>query len=87
MLTWSSIVKQFSEQVRSRLILQKINGNSSVLQKLLRYFKDLIILASFVPSLSVLPALFVLNLNKGILLPAARTSIIAPAVFKASWFL
>ena len=68
-------IKQFMDQVRMRLISQLINGISRVLQKLLKYFND--ILTSFVSSFSILLAIFVLNLNKALFLLSVRKSVIA----------
>ena len=61
---------------------QLINGISRVLQKLLRYFNDTIILTIFVPSLPVLPAIFVLIFKKALLLLAEGKSIIAHCYLK-----
>ena len=63
------------DQVRKRLISQLIIGISRVLQKLLKYFSG--ILTSFVSSFSILPAIFVLNLNKALFLLSVRKSVIA----------
>ena len=58
MLIGASIIKQFTEQVRIRLILQLINGISKVLQKLLlKYFNGTIILTSFEQLFPILPAI------------------------------
>ena len=55
-----------------------------VLQKLFRYFSSTIILTSSVPSLPVLPAIFVLNLKEALLLLLlAGKSIMTPSLFKA----
>ena len=75
MLRDLSTIKQFMDQVRMRLISQLINGISRVLQKLLKYFND--ILTSFVSSFSILLAIFVLNLNKALFLLSVRKSVIA----------
>ena len=50
-----------------RLISQLIKGISRVFQKLLKYFNCTIILTFFVPSSSVTPVIFCLNLNKALL--------------------
>ena len=63
-----SIVKHLLDQVRIKLISQSIYVISRVLQKLLKYFNGTLILTLFVPSFSVLPAIFVLNLNEAQLL-------------------
>ena len=59
LLIGASIIKQFADKVRIRLISQLINGISRVLQKLLKCFNGTIILTSFVPLLPILPAIFV----------------------------
>ena len=78
MLTGASIIKQFVDQVRIRLISQLLNDISKVLQKLMKYFNGTIILIFFVPSFSVLPIIFVLNLNEALLLSSGGKSAIAP---------
>ena len=66
--SWSVAVpatkKQFFEQVNPKLISQSINGISSALQKLLRYFNGTYISASFVPSFPVCSVIFCLNLDE-----------------------
>ena len=52
--------------MRVRLISKLINGISRVLQKVLKYFNGTLILTFFVPSFSVLPAIFTLNLNEAL---------------------
>ena len=49
---------QFAGQVRMRLISQLINGTSSVLQELLKYFNGIITGTAFVPSSPVEPVIF-----------------------------
>ena len=66
------------DQFRRRLISQLINGISRVLQKLLKYFNGALILTFFVPSFSLLSAIFVLNLNEALLSSLAGKSAIAP---------
>ena len=56
--------KQFSDQVKMRLILQIINGISRVLQKYFKCFNDFAILRSFVlPAAGVFPVTLICNLN------------------------
>ena len=63
--TWllikASIIKQFADQIRIRLISQLVNGISSVLQKLLKQFNGILLSIFCVPSFSVLPSVFVLH--------------------------
>ena len=59
LLIGASIIKQFADKVRIRLISQLNNGISRVLQKLLKHCNGTIILTSFVPLLPILPAIFV----------------------------
>ena len=59
LLIGASIIKQFADKVRIRLISQLINGISRVLQKILKYCNGTIILTSFVPLLPILSAIFV----------------------------
>ena len=73
-----SIIKHLLGQVRIRLISQLINDISRVLQKLLKYFYGILILTLIVLSFSVLPAIFVLNLNKVLLLLSVTKSSMAP---------
>ena len=61
-------MKHLAVQARIRLISQLINGISRVLQKLLKYFNSILFLTSLLPIFPVLPAIFVLNLNKALLL-------------------
>ena len=82
----ASIIKQFWDQIKIRLISKLINDISGVLQKLLRYFNDAINLSPFMLSLSVLPAIF-LNLNKALLLLSAGKLKIATLVFEAGSYL
>ena len=56
----ASITKQFADQIRS-LILKSINGISRVLQKLLKFFNDTIILTHFVIRFSIVLAIFVIG--------------------------
>ena len=50
--------------LKKRLTSQLINGISRVLQKLLKYFNDTIILTSFVlPLAGVFPVIFTLDFN------------------------
>ena len=81
LLIGRSIVKKIADQIRIRLISQLINGISRVFQKLIKYFDGTIIQTFFSPFL-VLPAIFVLNLNKALLLLSAGKSVIAPLAFK-----
>ena len=78
MSTGASIIKQFSDQFRIILILQLINGISSVLRKFLKYFNGAIVLKNFCAIISCSLAIFVLNLNKALLLLSAEKSGIAP---------
>ena len=56
--------KQFSDQVKMRLILQIINGISRVLQKYFKCFNNFAILRSFVlPAAGVFPVKLICNLN------------------------
>ena len=59
-----------------------IRGISSVLQKLLKYFKETTISTFFVPWLPVWRIIFSLNLNKKLLLLSEGKSIIATTLFK-----
>ena len=69
------------DQVKMRLISQLIKGISRVLQKLLKYFDDTAILASFVLlAAGVFPVIFSLDLNDA-LLPGKLT--ILPLLSKA----
>ena len=55
---------QFSDQVKSRLISQLINGISRVLQKLLNSFNGTTFSTFFVlPSAGVFPVILILDLN------------------------
>ena len=76
-----AIIKQFSDQVRVRIISQLINSSPRGLQKLLRYFNGTIIPISFVSSFHVWPVIFCLNLNEALLL-SSKKSIITPELFK-----
>ena len=69
-----------TDQDRTRLISQLINGISRVFQKVLKYFNITIISTFFVPSSPVEPVIFCLNLNEA-LLPGKLTA--APVSFKA----
>ena len=77
----ASNITEFAYQVRIRLIFQLINDIkfSRVLQKLLKYFNGTIFLRSFVPSGSVSPVTFCLNLIEALL---PRKSSIVPATVK-----
>ena len=68
----------FLKHVNWRVILELIEGISSVLQKLLRYFNGTIISSFFVPTLPVCPPIYDLNLNELLLLLVAGKSIILP---------
>ena len=58
------VITQFLDHVKIRLTSQLINGISSVLQKLLKYFSGTIISTSFVlPSSGVFPVICTLDLN------------------------
>ena len=58
------VITQSLDHVKIRLTSQLINGISSVLQKLLKYFSGTIISTSFVfPLLGVFPVIFTLDLN------------------------
>ena len=78
--TWFATVtaskKQFADQVRISLISQFINGISSVLQKLLRYFNGTIISVSFLLFFPVPPATFSLNLNEILLFIAGESTML-----------
>ena len=54
-----------------------------VLQNLIKCFNGTIVLTSFMLSFSVLPTIFVLNLNEVLLLLLARKSITTLLAFKA----
>ena len=55
---------QSSNQVKMKLILQLINGTSTVLQKLLKYLNGTAISTSFVlAAAGVFPFILILNLN------------------------
>ena len=56
---------------------------TKVLQNLIKYFNGTIVLTSFMLSFSVLPTIFVLNLNEVLLLLLARKSITTLLAFKA----
>ena len=59
-----SIITQFTNHVRTRVISKLIKGISNVLQKLLKYFNSTAISTSFVlPAVGFLPVIFPLNLN------------------------
>ena len=75
-------MKHLLDQVRIRLVSQLINRISRALQKLLKYFNGSLILIFFVPLFYILPAIFVLNLNKALLLLSSGKSEIAPLSFK-----
>ena len=62
-----SIIKEFADQVRKKLILQLINGISKILQIFLKYFNG-----------TILPAIFDLKLNKALLLLLAEKPAILP---------
>ena len=66
-------LKKYTGQVRIVLVLQLISGISRVLQKLLRYFNDTVILTCFSPSLPVSPVLICLDLNNTILFSAGKS--------------
>ena len=55
----------------------------AVLQKLLKYLEDTQILTFLVPLFPILPAIFVLNLNEGLLLLSAGKPGILPFEFKS----
>ena len=58
------VITQFLDHVKIRLTSQLINGISSVLQKLLKYFSGTVISTSFVlPSSGVSPVIYTLDLN------------------------
>ena len=58
------VITQSLDHVKIRLTSQLINGISRVLQKLLKYFNDTIILVFFIFPLSgVFPMIFILYLN------------------------
>ena len=72
------IIKYLLDQVTIRLISQLINMAFQEFSKnYLNCFNVALILTSFVP-LFVLPAIFLLNLNKALLLLLAEKSAIAP---------
>ena len=73
-----------TDQDRTRLISQLINGISRVFQKVLKYFNITIISTFFVPSSPIEPVIFCLNLNEA-LLPGKLAR--APRTFKAGLFL
>ena len=77
------IKAQFSDQVRKRLISQLINGISTVLQNLLRYFSGTHISEFFVPSFLVRPIIFFLYLNETLVSGKSGKSIILLSLFKA----
>ena len=57
-------ITQFADQVRIISTSQLIKSILRVLQKLIKYYQDIAISATFVlPSARVLPVIFVLNLN------------------------
>ena len=58
------VITQVDDHVKMRLTSQLIEGISSVLQKLLKYFNGTIISTSFsLPLLGVFPVTFILELN------------------------
>ena len=63
----SVIANVVNSQTKMRLISQSIDGISTVLQKLLKWFNDTIILASFILSALVLSVIFCLNLSEVLL--------------------
>ena len=69
-MAWAAIlvatITQFSDQSRSRVILQLIKGISRVLQKLQWYFNGTIISTFSIPVYPVLPVNFNLRLNKSV---------------------
>ena len=76
------IIKNFSGEVRTRLISQLVNGNSRVAQNLLRYFNGAILWTFFVQSFSILPVIFLVNLNEALLLPSTGKLITTQSFFK-----
>ena len=79
-----SIIKNLLDQVKIRLTSQSINGIFRVLQKLLKYFNGTLILTFFVPSFSVLSAIFALNLNEALLMLSVGKLVIEPLSKNAS---
>ena len=75
-----AIIKQFADQVRTRLISQSINCISRVLHKLLRYFNGTIVSTSFVQSFLVRPVIFCLNLKEAPLLSSGKSMILSALV-------
>ena len=58
------VMRQSLDHVKTRLTSQLINGISSVLQKLLKYFKGTIISTSFaLPAAGVFPVIFDLDIK------------------------
>ena len=70
-----AIRAQLDDHVKIRLTSQLIKGISKVLEKLLKYFNGTNISTSFVPSFSVRPVIFALNLNESVVLPSAKIKI------------
>ena len=68
--------KKILNQINLGLILQLINGTSSVLQILVRYFNGTIILTSLISFSSIFPVVCCMNLNEEPLLLLAGKSII-----------
>ena len=66
-----------TDQDRTRLISQLINGISRVFRKVLKYFNITIISTFFVPPFPVCPAICCLNLNELLLLLLSGKSIIS----------
>ena len=57
-------IRQFSDQVIMRLILQLIKGISRVLEKLFKYFNATVTSTFFVlPSAGVFPVILILDIN------------------------
>ena len=73
--------------VKIRLTSQLNNDISRVLQKLLKYFNQTIILTlSILPLLSVWPVIFILKLNESVALAPLKSTIL-PLLFTAGIFL
>ena len=72
----------FSDQFKMELISQSVKGIPKVLQQLLRYFNGTIISRSFVPTATVLPGTFYLNLHKGLLFLLSSKSKITSSTSK-----
>ena len=79
------VITQSLDHVSIRLTSQLINGLSSVLKKLLKYFNGTIISTSFVlPAAGVFPVIFTLDLTQQTFVLSRLSSSSSEDVFKTS---